>query len=111
MGLDTGNNSMPVIFYLSNLHNCDPVIQFSAIIMNSDDKLANNIHTIPSNTTITFNQNKNLSMEQEIIPSHMQIVTHHFESTNPLHIRRAKIIAFEQKPGQKESDYLQAFHA
>ena len=28
-----------------------------------------------------------------------------------LHIRRAKIIAFDQKPGQKESEYIQAFHA
>ena len=63
-----------------------------------------------SNTTITFNANENMSMEQEIIPSHMQILTHHFESTNPLHIRRAKNVAFEQKPGQKESDYIQAFH-
>ena len=51
------------------------------------------------------------TMEQEIIPSHMQILTHHFESTKPLHIRRAKIIAFEHKPGQKESNYMQAFHA
>ena len=63
-----------------------------------------------SKTTITFNANENLSMEQEIIPSHMQILTHHFESTNPLHIRRAKIIALTQNPGQKESDYIQAFH-
>ena len=37
----------------------------------------------------------------------MQILTHHFESTNPLHIFRAKIIALEQKPDQKESDYIQ----
>ena len=49
-------------------------------------------------------------MEQEIIPLHMQILTHHFESTNPLHICREKIIAFEQKPGQKESNYIEAFH-
>ena len=79
--------------------------------MNIDDKLANNIRTKSSDTTITFNQNENLSMEQEIMPSHMQILAHHFESTNPVHIRRAKIIAFKQKPGQKELDYIQAFHA
>ena len=94
-------------FYSLNLHNCDPVIQFSAIFINIDDKLANDM---PSNNT-TFNANENFSMEQEIIPSHMQILTHHFESTNPLNIRRAKIIAFEEKPGQKESEYIQAFHA
>ena len=41
----------------------------------------------------------------------MQILTHHFESTNPLHISRVKIIAFELKPGQKESEYIQAFHS
>ena len=78
--------------------------------MNIDDKLANDIRSMSSNNTITFNANENLSTEQEIIPSHMQILTHHFESTNPF-IRRAKIIAFKQKPGQKESDYIQAFHA
>lgn len=73
--------------------------------------LPNEIRTMSSNATVTFNQNENLTMEQEVIPSHMQILTHHFESTNPLHIQRAKIIAFEQKLGQKESDYIQAFHA
>ena len=81
--------------------------------MNIDDKLANGIRSMSSkkNTnTITFNKNENLSMEQEIIPSHMQTLTHHFESTNPLHIYRAKIIAFDQKPGP-ESDYIQAFRA
>ena len=74
--------------------------------MNIDDKLANDIRSMSSNTPITFNANKNLSMEQEIVPSHMQILTQHFESTNPLHIPRSKIIAFEQKPGQKESEYI-----
>ena len=103
--------SIHQICIIVNLHNCDPVIQFSAVIMNIDDKLANDIRSMSSNTTVTFNANKNLSMEQEIVPSHMQILTHYFESTNPLHICRAKIIAFDQKPGQKESEYIQAFHA
>ena len=94
-------------FYSSNLHNCDPVIQLSAVIINIDDKLANDIRSMSSNNTITFSANENLSMEQEIVPSQMHILTLHFESTNPLHISRANIIAFERKPGQKESEYIQ----
>ena len=74
--------------------------------MNIDDKLANDIRSMSSNTTVTFNANENPPMEQEIVPWHMQILAHYFESTNPLHIRRAKIIAFDQKPGQKESEYI-----
>ena len=93
---DTEISSM-CYFYSSNLLNCDPVIQFSAMIMNIDDKLANDIRTMSSNATVTYNHNEKLTMEQEIILSHMKILTHQFESTNPLHIQRAKIIAFEQK--------------
>ena len=98
-------------FYSSNLHNFEPVIQFSSIIKNIDNKLANNIRSMSSNVTVKFNQNENLSMEQEMVPSHMQILTRHFAFTSPLLIWRAKTIAFKQKPGQKECKYIQAFHS
>ena len=51
-----GNSSMLAIS-IPNLHNCGPVIQFSAVIMNIDDKLANDIRSMSSNTTVTFNTN------------------------------------------------------
>ena len=91
----TGSSNMYAIFAHSWL--------FSAIIMNINDKLANDIGSKSSNSTITFNANENLSMEQEIIPSHMQIMTHYSESTNPLHICRTKISAFSNKNRAKKS--------
>lgn len=99
--------------YASNIQNCDPSIQSAMITLNIDKDLENLIHALTFTPSVTFNPNDDaILMEQEIIPSHMQILTFHFEisNPNPIYIRRAALVSYKPARGQKASAYFEEFN-
>ena len=95
--------------YMSNLHECTPLMQFSSIILLVDEVLEDEIRANSFQQTVTFNPNDDQPMENEAIPSHMQILSHYFNDENPAHVRRAQVLDLRNKPGAKDSDFVRNY--